>query len=41
MDKKEIIETAVLAFVFGCGFWMSAEVMGFAFGIASGLIDMM
>ena len=41
MNKKEIVETAVLAFVFGCGFWISAEVMDFVFGMASGLIDMM
>lgn len=41
MDKKEIVETAVLAFVFGCGFWMSAEMMGFVFEMASGLIDML
>jgi len=41
MDKKEIIETAVMAFVFGVGFWMSAEVMDFVFGMVGGLLDMM
>ena len=39
--KSEIVETGILAFVFGCAFWLSAEIMDFVFGMASGLIDMM
>lgn len=39
--KSEIVETGILAFVFGCAFWMSAEVTGFIFGMVEGLLDMM
>ena len=40
MNKSEIVEIGILAFVFGCGFWVSAEVMDFVFGIASEILDM-
>jgi len=40
MDKREMKETLVMAFIFGIGFWVSAEVMDFVFGMAHGLLDM-
>lgn len=39
--KSDIKETAVLAFVFGIGFWSSAEAWDFVCGIISGILDMM
>ncbi|MEE9315540.1 MAG: hypothetical protein V3U97_00335 [bacterium] len=41
MDKDEMKETAIMAFIFGCGFWVSAEALDFVFGMISGLLDMM
>ena len=38
MDKKEMFETGVMAFVFGIGFWMSAEVWDFVCTFVSGLL---
>ncbi len=41
MDKQEVKETFGLAFVFGMGFWMAAEIWSFIYTFISEMLDMM
>ena len=39
--KSEMKETFIMAFVFGMGFWMAAEIWSFIYTFISEILDLM